>query len=106
MNKITSNISFKYRKLPILNSTIFKVCSTNNKDEVLEVTKKPDDAFPEEPTTCCMSGCANCVWIAYAEELTKHFQDGGDEAQKQIMEKITDPNLRMFLLTELKCICK
>lgn len=24
---------------------------------------------PEEPDTCCMSGCVNCVWDAYREEV-------------------------------------
>lgn len=59
----------------------------------------------EEPTTCCMSGCANCVWIEYAEKLSKRLQDGGDKAKEAIM-KMSDPNMKAFLLTELKSLKK
>lgn len=56
----------------------------------------------EEPTNCCQSGCANCVWIQYAEELIKEFKDGDDKAQKIIEEKVTDPFLRAYLQMELR----
>ncbi|XP_044253334.1 oxidoreductase-like domain-containing protein 1 isoform X2 [Tribolium madens] len=58
--------------------------------------------FPEEPTTCCMSGCPNCVWLEYAEKLSQLYKDGGEKAVKQINEKVTDPNIRAFLLHELR----
>ncbi|KAL1116019.1 hypothetical protein AAG570_005514 [Ranatra chinensis] len=58
--------------------------------------------LPEEPTDCCMSGCANCVWIDYAEELMELFKDGGEKYKKIITEKVKDPNMQAFLLTELK----
>ncbi|CAH1793382.1 unnamed protein product, partial [Owenia fusiformis] len=55
---------------------------------------------PLPPEFCCMSGCANCVWIAYADELKDYYKDGGDKAKAEIM-KIEDANLRSFLLLEL-----
>ncbi|XP_068084503.1 oxidoreductase-like domain-containing protein 1 [Anabrus simplex] len=64
------------------------------------------DKLPEEPTTCCMSGCSNCVWIKYAEEISKHFVDGGEQARKIILERVQDPNMRAFLLLELKSLEK
>ncbi|XP_046407894.1 UPF0651 protein YPL107W, mitochondrial [Ischnura elegans] len=70
-----------------------------------DVVASQSNDVPEEPTTCCMSGCANCVWIEYAEELSKRFKDGGEKARESIM-KISDPNMRAFLLTELKTLDK
>ncbi|XP_058067222.1 oxidoreductase-like domain-containing protein 1 [Anopheles bellator] len=58
--------------------------------------------LPPEPTTCCMSGCQNCVWIQYAAELTKILDDGGDAAREIVLQKITDPSLKMFLKMELQ----
>ena len=56
---------------------------------------------PEPPVGCCMSGCANCVWIAYADELAAYYKDGGAKAEKEIREHITDPTVREFVLMEL-----
>ncbi|XP_044020986.1 putative uncharacterized protein DDB_G0272456 [Aphidius gifuensis] len=57
----------------------------------------------EEPTTCCMSGCTNCVWIEYADKLSEKLKNSNDDVQKIIMNKIQDPNMRAFLSMELKC---
>ncbi|XP_011503124.1 PREDICTED: uncharacterized protein LOC105366391 isoform X2 [Ceratosolen solmsi marchali] len=54
------------------------------------------------PTNCCMSGCANCVWIEYAEKLSSILKHSSDDVQKVIMEKVQDPNMRAFLISELK----
>lgn len=59
---------------------------------------------PEEPTTCCMSGCANCVWIQYAEEMSKFYADGGEKAKDIILSKVTDPYTKAFLMMELKIL--
>lgn len=56
----------------------------------------------DPPTSCCMSGCSNCVWIVYAENLAKLTKDGGEQARKLIEKNVTDPSLKAFLLTELK----
>ncbi|XP_014205721.1 oxidoreductase-like domain-containing protein 1 [Copidosoma floridanum] len=55
-----------------------------------------------EPTNCCMSGCANCVWIEYAEKLSEFLKDSPGDIQKLIMDKIQDPNMRAFLSMELR----
>lgn len=49
-----------------------------------------------------MSGCANCVYIAYAEEVTKLFRDGGHLAKEIVLESIDDPNMKSFLSMELR----
>ena len=56
---------------------------------------------PDLPITCCMSGCANCVWLSYADELMEYYSDGGDKALEAI-DKIEDPMLKAFLKMELK----
>ena len=49
-----------------------------------------------------MSGCANCVWIEYAERLADHYADGGEAGRRAIQEHVHDPSLRAFLLLELR----
>ncbi len=60
-----------------------------------------DVAIPDPPTNCCMSGCANCVWLDYAEELAKLYSDGGRAAEK-VLKAIEDPSLRIFMSIELR----
>ncbi|KAG5900582.1 hypothetical protein JTB14_022885 [Gonioctena quinquepunctata] len=74
--------------------------SNSTQDEKLDAKKTR--IFPEEPTTCCMTGCAECVWLEYAEKLSEYFGDSGEGALKEINEKITDPNMKAFLLHELR----
>ncbi|KAJ8984670.1 hypothetical protein NQ317_015761 [Molorchus minor] len=110
-------ICFKYAKLNLkfvdkrkLSLGVVSRCDkdqTGSKDENAsqdgKINKvKKERQYPEEPSTCCMSGCANCVWIEYAEALTEYFKDGGDQALKEINEKVTDPNIKSFLLHELR----
>ena len=57
--------------------------------------------IPDPPTTCCMSGCANCVWIEYAKELAAIYKDGGQAAER-VMKAIEDPSLKIFLSLELR----
>lgn len=58
--------------------------------------------IPSVPTNCCMSGCANCVWIKYAEELSGKLNDGSEQARQIIMKEVQDPNMRAFLEMELR----
>lgn len=66
------------------------------------IRSKGSIKLPEEPTTCCGSGCANCVYIDYALEISKIFNDGGKKARKMILDKISDPSLKAFLEMELR----
>lgn len=56
----------------------------------------------EAPTTCCQSGCANCVWLEYAEKLVAHYSNGGEEVVAAIHRDVQDTNLREYLLFELR----
>ena len=62
---------------------------------------------PELPTTCCMSGCANCVWLDYAEDMVKYYKKRGDKVPKdkilqEIESHLSDPMVKAFVLLELK----
>ncbi|CAG2191882.1 unnamed protein product [Mytilus edulis] len=69
-----------------------KTCST----DVIPGKGRP----PEPPVDCCMSGCANCVWIQYAEELKQYYSDGSKRALKEI-DTIENESLKAFIKLEL-----
>lgn len=56
-----------------------------------------------DPETCCESGCVNCVWIKYAEEVKDYYPDDQDhqERLKEILDLIEDYNVKMFVRMEL-----
>lgn len=51
-----------------------------------------------------MSGCANCVWIEYADKLSTQLRNGSDVARSIIMKEVQDTNMRSFLEMELRII--
>jgi len=57
---------------------------------------------PEIPTGCCGSGCANCVWIEYAEEMAKYYGAMGQSQAMEAIYQIEDPSLKAFLTLEMK----
>lgn len=68
-----------------------------------KASSKHTPELPEEPTTCCMSGCANCVWIEYADTVKNILKDcDNKQVTKMILDKIQDPNMKAFLSIELK----
>ena len=62
---------------------------------------------PSLPGTCCMSGCANCVWLDYAEEMVKYYETLGkkmelSELLNTLDDNVDDPMVKAFLTMELK----
>lgn len=42
---------------------------------------------PDEPDNCCMSGCVNCVWELYREELEEWAAKSTEAKQKMIEQR-------------------
>ena len=55
---------------------------------------------PEPPTNCCMSGCANCVWLTYAQELLQIYKSS-DQVTEEVLQAVKDPSIKVFLSIEL-----
>ena len=73
-------------------------------------------------TTCCMSGCANCVWLDYAEEvvrysdsimtllhyyIVRYYDSKGmtsnlDDLLDTVDTNVEDPMVKAFVKMELK----
>lgn len=57
---------------------------------------------PPDPETCCESGCVNCVWIKYANEVNEYYPPEERPAKlKEILNNVEDYNVKMFLKLEL-----
>lgn len=66
-----------------------------------ESIKKPELA------ACCGSGCQNCAWLTYAEELLAYYEqlnkkNEGIEKIFEEIDKMEDANLKAFLKMEIQ----
>ena len=71
------------------------------------VRREGGPPLPEQPTTCCMSGCSACVWLDFAEQTVQHYQQLGQTLQfselvERVNANIQDPSFRAFITMELK----
>lgn len=93
-------------QLRVVYNLYFRHYCSNTGENIIKTTAKCAASnikgIPEPPTTCCMSGCPNCVWLEYAEKLTDYFKDGGERALKEINTHVTDPSVKAYLLHELR----
>lgn len=46
---------------------------------------------PSEPDNCCMSGCVNCVWDRYREDL-EEWAMKSNEARNRLKSQSSSPN--------------
>ena len=74
--------------------------STDSSDTLLTKLEPPTNL-------CCMEGCVDCVWIEYVENLAKEYSRKNQtldiqEIIEQIENDISDPNVRAFIILEVK----
>ena len=72
-----------------------------NSNDPNSQTVSSEKSLPEVPTTCCGTGCANCVWIQYVDDLNAYFKDGG-KASEEAIDQIEDENIKMLVKMELR----
>ena len=68
-----------------------KSCTASNK-----APEPPPDGL------CCGSGCQNCCWLVYAEELLDFYKEDGKDKAFQALKNIPDLSAREFVKMELK----
>ena len=59
------------------------------------------DVKLELPLYCCGSGCHDCVWLRYIEQLRHEYNENPAGALAEI-NKVADPVIQGFLLMEMK----
>ena len=86
-----------------LNNLFFvKMASNSSQNNDNKSQNKTTKELPQPPDNCCQSGCDNCVWVKYVEELVGFYKDGGEEAHKQLDKLINDPSLKVFIKLQIK----
>lgn len=62
---------------------------------------------PPDPSMCCGSGCANCVWTEYATELMRYHNDCPSHAiLNEIDRVVSNIGLREFVKAEIRARAK
>lgn len=80
---------------------------SGNAERPVFIPEEVEDSEEEEliaPTNCCGTGCPNCVWIEYAEKLTKRISNPkmGKERILRELEAMEDQNIKSYVMMELR----
>ena len=72
-----------------------------------EEVEQDAEAPPELPTTCCNSGCSNCVWLDYADAMVAFYSARGqgvalNDLLATMRSNVDDPMVKTFIEMELK----
>ena len=84
-----------------------EVRKEEEKEEGVSNGVKEEDGPPPLPTTCCMSGCANCVWLDYADAMVAYYSARGqgvalEDLLTTMRSNVEDPMVKTFIEMELK----
>lgn len=88
-------------------NTLLKATYFSRSTFTTSSTHYDEPVIPDE-VLCCGSGCQNCVWLTYAEEMLKYYEKkalSSDDGIKKVLsevEKLSDENLKSFLLMEIR----
>ena len=100
-----------FRLLKLMNQTSCKVLVRSTRRAASGDGGAPSPSVqppvPTLPGPCCMSGCANCVWLDYAEEMVTYYQSLGKKMEltellHTLEDNVDDPMVKAFLKMELK----
>lgn len=93
-------IALKHRKFT---RTCANGKSVNDEEKERELERLAKDAsIDEPPTSCCQSGCSNCVFIVWAEALVNKMNNSGPEVCEKILKMVEDPSMKAYLEMELR----
>ncbi|XP_049869245.1 oxidoreductase-like domain-containing protein 1 [Pectinophora gossypiella] len=89
----------QYKQQVRLVTTDSKVTEDEKEKELERIAK--DASIDEPPTSCCQSGCSNCVFIVWAEALSAKLQQSPEIAEK-VLSMVEDPSMKAYLEMELR----
>lgn len=56
-------------------------------------SKSPRPSLPSEEL-CCKTGCSNCVYLTFADELIDYCKEAGKDVRTELHSMTSDPTLR------------
>ena len=104
MLRVTSFLIRPLSRSLSLNNKHFLSTKQNGKSKQQQQEEQQSKREPPElPVHCCMSNCENCVWITYAEELVRYYENSDPtRIEEAINENVQDSSLKAYIRMELK----
>ncbi|XP_032221097.2 oxidoreductase-like domain-containing protein 1 [Nematostella vectensis] len=79
----------------------------NTQASVPTSSKEQPPPSPPPAGLCCMSGCQNCVWLQYVDDILQYYKENKAKGKentvkvKDILQEIPDESVRTFVKLEL-----
>ncbi|CAG5051668.1 unnamed protein product [Parnassius apollo] len=96
---IASVFKRQYRYNLLCTNTL-QVTEEEKEKEIQRITQNA--SIDDPPTACCRSGCANCVFIIWAEALASKMENAGPDITEKILKMVDDPSMKAYLEMELR----